>query len=157
MDNKLLCPYCGPWNGHPDGVEMVLTKLAKVENGIQVCKVCPECFSESPDVVVDKSVSIEERNMIADSVAEHRFHPMQKPMTLEEIKELRRDPVYLVSLGEDFEDGWQLCLGMDVRGERIVCQMFYTMLFFTHYGKTWIAYRHEPTADVRAAAKWEEG
>lgn len=36
-----------------------------------------------------------------------------EPLTVEELERLEREPVYLVTLGEDFDDGWQLCVKVD--------------------------------------------
>lgn len=65
-----------------------------------------------------------------------------EPMSLDEVRELGREPVYIVSLGEDFDDGWQLCLG--VEGGYAHFLMFYHLLHLNHYGKTWLAYRRPP-------------
>lgn len=62
-----------------------------------------------------------------------------KPLTLKEIVCLKREPIYLVSIDEEFQDAWQLCIGVDK--ERLHCLGFFHFLWLRNYGKTWIAYR----------------
>ena len=147
MIDKPLCPYCGEHNGHPEGVEMI--PLMDGWEGVTLITnhyhMCPVCKTSSPKHKNAKT---------ALRLALRRFKPPQKPLTLEEVKELQREPVYLVSLGEDFEDGWQLCVSVD--SKRMHCLMFYALLFLEQYGKTWCCFRMRPTDEERAAAKWEE-
>lgn len=65
-----------------------------------------------------------------------------EPLTLEELREMDGQPVWLNSLGENFDNGWYIIVAVD--RDRIHCLQLYTMLLFEHYGKTWLAYRHKP-------------
>ncbi len=64
------------------------------------------------------------------------------PLTLDELRKLDGEPVWLMSLGEDFEDGWYIITKAD--RIQLHCLQLYVMLYYTHYGTTWIAYRHKP-------------
>lgn len=68
--------------------------------------------------------------------------PPNAPLTLEELREMDGEPVWLTPLGEDFEDGWYIIISIDK--QRLHCFQLYSMLFFEHYGKTWLAYRRKP-------------
>lgn len=85
MHDKPLCPYCGPWNGHPDGVEMIPIKsprfLPDKTRILGTFYKCPCCGARSP---------WEHMQDVAFASALRRFQPMQKPLTLEEIVELQK-------------------------------------------------------------------
>lgn len=67
-NEKVFCPYCGPWNDHPDGVEMKLKDVP----GLDVFWMeCPVCRNGSP-VKATPEAAIE--------AAKRRFTPMQRPM-----------------------------------------------------------------------------
>ena len=66
--------------------------------------------------------------------------PSNDPLTLEELRELDGEPVYIVGINGSRASGWGL-----VRCEARACQTFFAWyLFFEWYGKTWIAYRRRP-------------
>lgn len=53
MNRTPLCPYCGPWRGHPHGVPMVLRDSGdvfdvKIDGKIQYWYACPECEVVGP-------------------------------------------------------------------------------------------------------------
>ena len=138
MPDKPLCPYCGPWNGHPDGVEM--------ENKFMWFK-CPVCHSRSP--FVKKS----EDNLTA---ALRRFQPMQKPMTLEEVKQhlasgnqrplrIEFNPSDIRYRDETLFSLWRFPHNVGALCSR---ENQYNVVF-----RFWL---EEPTDEERAAAKWEE-
>lgn len=64
------------------------------------------------------------------------------PLTLDELRGMRGEPVWLVPLGEDFDEGWYIIVSIDK--QRLRCLQLYSILFFEHYGKTWLAYRRKP-------------
>ena len=64
-----------------------------------------------------------------------------EPLTLDELRTMDGEPMWLAAIGEDFDDGWYLIVAVD--SNRLHCLQLYTMLFFEHYGKTWLAYRRK--------------
>lgn len=52
----IYCPYCGPWNGEPDGVPMDVVPAITDENGrvIDWCCECPVCWTRSPEYATRK-------------------------------------------------------------------------------------------------------
>lgn len=75
MSAPVMCPYCGPWNEHPDGVEMELKDISDVA---LYWMQCPVCWKSSP---------VKSTPEAAREAARRRFKPMQKPLTLEEVKQ----------------------------------------------------------------------
>lgn len=98
---------------------------------------CAACDLVLPDELVISAYQTAINILRAQQKAEKN-----EPLTLDEVRELGREPVYIVSLGEDFDDGWQLCAG--VEGGYAHFLMFYHLLHLNHYGKTWLAYRRPP-------------
>jgi len=63
--------------------------------------------------------------------------PPNAPLTLDELRQLDGEPVYIVGINGSRSSGWGL-----VRCKARACQTFFAwFLFFEWYGKTWIAYR----------------
>lgn len=95
---------------------------------------CRDCdLALSDDLVIDAFETV------MDILRAQQKAEKNEPLTLDEVRELGREPVYIVSLGEDFDDGWQLCVG--VEGGYAHFLMFYHLLHLNHYGKTRLAYR----------------
>lgn len=65
------------------------------------------------------------------------------PLTLEQLKQMDGQPVYIVFLLEPDKSEWKLLDGNTKR-----CTLFRSdySLFNDGYGKTWIAYAHKPEA-----------
>lgn len=145
MPDKPLCPYCGPWNGQPDGVEMIPRDFGA--GGPAFC-ICPICSSRSPV-----------RTRLDDAIADalRRFQPIQKPLTLEEVKrhiaEGNERPLYIefsFSAKPNFRDTsfYPLWRGYDNIQALIRHEERHNVEF-----RFWW---EEPTAEERAAAKWED-
>ena len=87
MNEKIYCPYCGPWNGHPDGVEMepVVWEYSYIHFRTQwrAHFRCPNCKTYSPGSAPMNSAREAEQE--ARSIALRRFKPLQKPLTLEDV------------------------------------------------------------------------
>lgn len=94
------------------------------------------------DKVIDRFAAYEDTGLTPEEVQDLVNKQKNEPLKLEELKEMHGEPVWLKSLGEDFDDGWYIIVSIDK--QRIHCLQLYSMLFFEHYGKTWIAYRHKP-------------
>ncbi|WP_251447101.1 hypothetical protein [Vermiculatibacterium agrestimuris] len=86
-----------------------------------------------------------DRMVLRRAIALLRTHPAaqpDEPLTLEELRGMDGDPVWLKTLGEDFEDGWQIVV--DVDKLRVHFRQFYAPTFCEDYGSTWAAYRRPP-------------
>lgn len=79
----------------------------------------------------------EARHMVVTEL-QHRHDPL----TVYELRNMTGQPVYLKTLGEDFDDGWYIVGGIDK--VRLHCLYLYSLLWLEHYGKTWLAYRYPP-------------
>ena len=158
MENKPLCPYCGPWNGHPDGVEMEEVYHVEHFSLINIWWRCPECGSTSPIAsdIYPRCASQAHNEAYQDAI--RRFQPMQKPLTLEEV--LAIDDIGFPCFVEFREENGQTDIEPEILTNR-----------YHHYGEqnidcvtfrlsdinvTWRPWRTRPTDEERAAAKWEE-
>lgn len=120
-------------------IKVLSNELACVmrQTGPSCDRNCAACDLVLPDEIVISAYQTAINILRAQQKAEKN-----EPLTLDEVRELGREPVYIVSLGEDFDDGWQLCAG--VEGGYAHFLMFYHLLHLNHYGKTWLAYRRSP-------------
>ena len=69
-------------------------------------------------------------------------HPTNPPLTLEELREMDGEPVWVVPLN-DF-DILPANYLVNAYAEQIVVDKFGAYLDFEDYGKTWLAYRRRP-------------
>lgn len=68
--------------------------------------------------------------------------PANDPLTLEELREMDGEPVFIVRMGSDSpeDNAWAL-----VNRENCLCKTSDGRIaFFELYGKTWLAYRRRP-------------
>lgn len=160
-DKKPLCPYCGPWNGHPDGVEMNAVGRWKAgpkatfdESDMKRLYryKCPVCGALTPDMD-----TLED----ATNTANRRFQPMQKPL---ELKEFLQDIIAPFPVWVEMADGGSLepaiamyydpsgFVKMDGYRGDVLCGIV------DGYGTKWRVWHtlNRPTFEERAAAKWEE-
>lgn len=165
MDKKPLCPYCGPWNGYPDGVEMEMSvthcptkqKAGGYAYEYDVIFHCKTCGSMSPGSGWKGSKKVAEE--AARAAALRRFAPMQKPLTLDEIY-ASNDALLMEFKGEPagIHDEWVLYS----HTEDETCRFWIFGQYcgkehnINRYGKTWRCWRTRPTDDERRAAAWEE-
>lgn len=142
MIEKILCPYCGQWNGHPNGVLM-----ASIGDryGRSIKRFfCPECNAMSPLTKTGMGGAVD--------AAMRRFTPMQMPLTLDEVASIiwcrtNLPPmVYVETKVFAVASGW--------RSYKDFCDHLDNMC--DTYGKAWRAWAHKPTDEERAAANWEE-
>ena len=148
MSDKVLCPYCGPWNGHPEGVEMDLTPIkvsgAYAREYIGYIFICPECDSYSPQ----KKIREETR-----AAAMRRFKPMQKPLTIDEMKSI--EPPYPLWT-EGKTTGILLPDILCAATNDVAVHFRVFGEWVEMYGKTYRCWRTRPTDEERAAADWKE-
>ena len=156
---KIYCPYCGPWNGEPEGVPMearpVIVPVAPgiKENRRFWCCECPVCRTRSPLCSTEKQ---------AISAAMRRFKPPKRPL---EFGELRPgDVVWVEEPGKDpycvHLVYWRRSDDPETRKPSIPIEKHglegSTYFKPDQYGKKWRCWRKRPTYDERAAAAWEE-
>lgn len=156
MDEKVLCPYCGPWNGHPDGVEMRLQNLFAGQSCRYWWYQCPECGSRTPVVKLHCSMA-HEAERITGKTAFRRFQPMQKPLTLEEA--IEAEYVWMQSRVTT-QSGYVRVVLYENKYERVCAYRAGDnepdMIRADWYGIIWRCWRTRPTDEERAAAKWED-
>lgn len=83
--------------------------------------------------------------------------PMQRPMSLEEARELAENPKWIEIRNEDehCKSGWSLA-SCEYKHKFYYEKLAYTYLAISKYGKTWRCWRMRPTEEERAAAEWSE-
>ena len=133
MADKPLCPYCGPWNGHPDGVDMVRRDDGDPELDIDwFLHECPSCGSTAPK-------GLTENDALASAL--RRFQPMQKPLTLEEVH-----TAGAVFVETDSIDGYVLVQSVH---ESLIWLIFddgdKVGYDANEYGKSWRCWHERPT------------
>ena len=157
MPDKPLCPYCGPWNGHPDGVEMKETYHVEHFSLINIWWRCPICGSTSPIAtgIYPRCASQAHDEAYQDAIS--RFRPMQKPLTLEEVKrhiaEGNERPLYIEFnfsakpnfRGTSFYPLWRAY-------DNIQALIRHEERYNVEFRFWW----EKPTDEERAAASWEE-
>ena len=151
MDNKKpLCPYCGPWNGHPDGVEMIHQRESMGMRMGYDYTYCPRCAARGPGVYTQDG-KFAGKQKEAMKAALRRFQPMQKPLTLEEAQAIQNVvPVFL-----ERRDGDIISLLFTSCGVTEYPKLHYRPIW-SGYGRVWRIWWAYPTDEERAAAKWEE-
>ena len=151
---KVYCPYCGPWNGHPEGVEM---------EDIYYYFECPVCKSKSPNVLWDipsSTIRVVGKRKRAKLYALQRFKPPIKPLEINELRpgdvvwlEERDKCVCCVHLDYWSPQSWrENNLSIPIEFFRQDSAKFY---FVPNYGKKWRCWRERPTCFECMAAEWE--
>ncbi len=134
------CPYCGS----------EMSYECTYESGLSYS--CKNCWSESPFI---KYKGGEDTKALCYEAAMRR--PLQKPLTLEELKALidPGDEVVTYCEGISF---CQTYATIWIDGQVIDALGLHPKenISFYSYGKTWRAWATRPTDEERAAAPWEE-
>lgn len=161
MKNETVyCPYCGPWNGHQNGVEMIPDDNSEydcITNNYYLADEywygCPVCHRTSPHCATRKE---------ARAAALRRFTPPQKPLELDELRpgdvvwmeEREKGVYYCIRL-----DYWSRSTLRDLRHRTIPIEKFRldgSILYSVdQYGKKWRCWRERPTYDECTTADWE--
>lgn len=161
MYDNPLCPYCGPWNGHPDGVGMIpdtwQVVVSSLETKWRADFRCPFCHTRSPATGIMNS--LKEAVDEANSIALRRFQPMQKPMTLQEVTERLKGESRFPAWVEQYNNG--ICEKAYATRAAIGntgVKRCYNKAMSENYciGFRYWDCKEKPTAEERAAAKWEE-
>lgn len=154
---KVLCPYCGERMEFQDG----LFSLAWLK--------CPKCNSCAPQV---KGDSPELRRANAFFVARRMMHETktekQKPLTLDELRnttalswvwiEILDPSAFSFLLYVSCRSGYYRKQVDTTQGHAFCCGYpgLQFPFWYEGYGKTWVAFRHEPTEEECEAVKREE-
>ena len=80
--------------------------------------------------------------VLREAAAILRTYPDTKrndPLTLEELREMDGEPVWVVAPDHVFEPCWMLVM---LRHDFVMAN--WQICDFKEYGKTWLAYRHRP-------------
>lgn len=153
MSERILCPYCGPWNKHPDGVEMVdegneYADPRSLGLPLLYWYRCPCCNSQAPSGRNRKE---------ARKNALRRFTPTraQVPLTLDEIRAMKTPwPVWLELLHPNH---LRPVILSSYDAKRDLLTTSDTVLRNTGaYNTTWRLWSTKPTDCDRKAARWEE-
>lgn len=174
-EQKVYCPYCGPWNGHRDGMEMIEdTNECTTPGGRTFPEMfkyyCPGCGLNTPfqssrekarayalrrfppieQIKWERDTAIQQlRDDYGVGFGEKKLMP--KPLTIEELKAARKPfLVWSEFLGRDELDSDVIERigdgGTNLWGAKFRANRF--------YGYTWRCWREYPTDEERAAASW---
>ena len=152
-DKAPVCPWCGS-KMKPDRTFMSMLPVG--------CRptfwwLCGHCGARSP--VCDSGDK-------AYAAAVKRVEPMQKPLTLDELRQMGGEPVYIVEhpdwghweLSEDAEDYLDREKAFyDMRCTfRKMCSSTICKTPFDLHCMGWLAFRRKPTDEERKAAGWDD-
>lgn len=137
MEELKPCPFCG---GEAKTSDTATNKENKFEFGWIGCQEC-RVFINYINNQRGKSEAIAAWN--------RRAQPENKPLTLDELRQMDGEPVYTVGVGANRTKRYW-CLVMLARksvcaviGDEMVC-----VGAFCQYSETWLAYRSKPKEDV---------
>lgn len=84
------------------------------------------------------------------SAAELRARLANEPLTLEELREMKGQPVWTVTTGLDGSGRWELVCDVDYEDvlEMASCVDGFYAIEMDTYGSTWTAYRRPPEGEV---------
>lgn len=138
MSNTLLpCPFCGGENPYIDGYEH--------SAGLRWRVVCLGCMGMvDPGTTQQKYRAIEAWN--------RRAEPENKPLTLEELRQMDGEPVWVVTLDGTDEPRWGIVTSAEKHGTYLLCALNGVATAdyadFDSYNDTWVAYRHKPKEET---------
>ena len=127
MSNTLLpCPFCGGEATISDGGYSGEKFLAR----------CRELSCPAASGFIRKT------HDEAIAAWNRRTQPDNKPLTLDELRQMNGEPVWVCFLNSRVSVSGQWHLVRNITKEVINC--FENYMPFCDYGKTWLAYRHKP-------------
>ena len=142
MTDKVLCPYCGS--------EMKIEDLVKISGKYLSYAVCSNdaCQSIGPTVTCYETMA--EARAAALAAAQARYLPPNRPLTLEEVKNLERDDMgYAIAWTENRRNAenhpWPYA-------EADCIPKFAE--YFEDYGKQYRVWLRKPTKAEMDAAGW---
>lgn len=106
-----------------------------------------DAVRESDKIIADCSPALQaelteqKQHFVVALEALRRTEPENKALTLEELKQMDGEPVYVKDFANPTRSGWKVLATIDVN------IIFFTDIGtydFNNYGKTWLAYFHRP-------------
>ena len=140
-DNLLPCPFCGSKNVRvcnliEEDPELELAGLTKDNWNV----LCNDCYAlGGTRRTADESIEAWNR----------RYEPPNEPLTLDGLKQMEGEPVYIEDIENNGETScWAIVGKYDADGIDLIdkyCDKNYVDYgSFNLYGKTWLAYRRKP-------------
>lgn len=158
---RVLCPYCGarmrlvvaPKNINMEEEDDDIPDVAWY--------VCDLCAAQSPIVIRPTEEEVKEA---ARAAALKRYMPLQKPLTIDYLRGMPLyawvwiellDPDAFKTWGKMAKSAYYGKLRDDPNKHEFWCGFPALACAFDYncYGKSWIAFQHEPTEDEKEAAK----
>lgn len=122
----------------PDGTIDINKKIAAVvEDAADVTIVAAVLAAARAEEVTD--LYLIDKKFIMDAIREKQEREKPKPLTIEELREMNGEPVFIRKLDGD-QSFWMLAYP-DVVSNRL------GWLDYRNYGSAWVAYRHKPKED----------
>lgn len=98
-----------------------------------------------PEEVALPIETVLRNEMAREAIALLKTHPDAQPnapLTLEELRGMVGEPVWVRCISEPLLNGWQIVAGVDTEGcGTLYCEGEET---FRYYGRAWLAYRRLP-------------
>lgn len=146
MIDKVLCPYCGS--------EMKSEDLVKVDGGYLSYAVCSNDACQSIGPTVTGYETMAEARAAALAAAQARYLPPNRPLTLDEVKELDADEVGDIPCFVEVEPNWYEKGPDDVYPRLRADVMCKGALDCATYNKHFRAWLRKPTQAEMDAAGW---
>ena len=122
----------------PDGTIDLNKKIAAVvEDAADVTIVAAVLAAARAEKVTD--LYLIDKKFIMDAIREKQERENPKPLTIEELRQMHGEPVFIRKLDGD-QSFWMLAYP-DVVSNRL------GWLDYRNYGSAWVAYRHKPKED----------
>jgi hypothetical protein len=87
----------------------------------------------------------ENRKIIIQSFHEQQSRENPKPLTLEELKQRKEKPVWIITLSKGHENArWRVLTKVEYSSHYFFFKFDNSIKDCAEYGKTWLAYDHEP-------------
>ena len=149
MTDKVLCPYCGG--------EMKSEDLVKVDGKYLSYSVCSNDACQSIGPTVTGYETMAEAREAALAAAKARYLPPNRPLTLDEVKELDADEVGDIPCFVEVEPNWYEKGPDDVyprfRAD-VVCKDALDCATYNKHFRVWL---RKPTQAEMDAAGWGGG
>ena len=134
MSNTLLpCPFCGG-----EAAECDIKQL--FANGWVGCQRC-RCFMDF----------VKNGKPLAIAAWNRRAEPVNKPLTLDELKQMGGEPVWVVTLDGTDDSRWEIVVSAGKCGIDLICVLngveTSDYAAFDLYNDTWLAYRNKPVKE----------
>ena len=135
MDNLLPCPFCGGEATISDGGYSGEKFLAR----------CRELSCPAASGFIRKT------HDEAIAAWNRRAQPENKPLTLDELKQMDGEPIWVVTLEGTDEPRWGIVVSAGKRGIDLICVLngapSSKLADFDLYNYTWLAYRNKPVKE----------